>query len=99
MNCVRCQSLNVDYQTGQMGTCESGTVLKKLLKDRQVDHGARLSPVFGRYLFLDRGFDKEVIRVGDVVEVVARGAERSVLGESRFIGSTLMMIWRLVIWC
>ncbi|KAJ5988567.1 hypothetical protein N7481_003777 [Penicillium waksmanii] len=81
-NCVRCQSLNVDYQTGQMGTGESGTVLKKLMKDRRVDRGARFSPVFGRYSFLDRGFDGEEVRVGDVVEVVARGAERSVLGES-----------------
>ncbi|CAI7661653.1 unnamed protein product [Penicillium pancosmium] len=78
-NCVRCQSLNVDYRTGQMGDGESGTVLKKLMKDRRVDRGARFSPVFGRYSFLDRGFDGEMVRVGDVVEVVARGAERSVL--------------------
>lgn len=83
-NCVRCQSLNVDYRTGQMGDGESGTVLKKLMKDRRVDRGARFSPVFGRYSFLDRGFDGVEVRVGDIVEVVARGAERSVLGELCF---------------
>ena len=64
-----------------METGEAGTVLKKLMKDRRVDRGARFSPVFGRYSFLGRGFDDEEIRVGDVVEVVARGVERSVLGE------------------
>ncbi|KAJ5447799.1 Patatin-like serine hydrolase [Penicillium cf. griseofulvum] len=45
-NCVRCQSLNVDYETGKMGTGESGAVLKKLMKDRRVDSGAKFSPVF-----------------------------------------------------
>jgi glycine hydroxymethyltransferase len=98
-NCVRCQSLNVDYRTGRMGAGESGTVLKKLMKDRRVDRGARFSPVFGRYSFLDRGFDGEEVRVGDVVEVVARGAERSVLGESCFswsLGSSSSYSWNWV---
>lgn len=80
-NCVRCQSLNVDYQTGRMGTGEAGSVLKKLMKDRRVDKGARFSPVFGRYSFLEKGFDGVVLRVGDEVEVAGRGEERSVLGE------------------
>lgn len=80
-NCVRCQSLNVDYQTGTMGTGEAGTVLKKLMKDRRVDRGARFSPVFGRYSFLERAALGETIRVGDEVEIVARGEERTVTGE------------------
>ncbi|PYI15541.1 hypothetical protein BO99DRAFT_425480 [Aspergillus violaceofuscus CBS 115571] len=52
-NCVRCQSLNVDYATGAMAQGEMGNVLKKLMKDRRVDKGAKFSPVFGRYVFLD----------------------------------------------
>jgi len=80
-NCVRCQSLNVDYETGKMGTGESGSVLKKLMKDRRVDRGARFSPVFGRYSFLDRRATGERIRVGDEVEVVKRGKEYTVTGE------------------
>lgn len=80
-NCVRCVSLNVDFQTGRMGTGESGSVLKKLMKDRRVDRGARFSPVFGRYSFLDCGASGESIRVGDDVEVLARGKERTVTGE------------------
>ncbi|KAJ6134349.1 hypothetical protein N7523_000671 [Penicillium sp. IBT 18751x] len=79
-NCVRCQSLNVDYGTGKMGTGESGSVLKKLMKDRRVDPGARFSPVFGRYSFLGRGTG-ERIRVGDEVMVVKRGQEHTVTGE------------------
>lgn len=80
-NCVRCQSLNVDFRTGKMGTGEAGGVFKKLMKDRRVDRGARFSPVFGRYSFLDRGAAGEAIRVGDEVEVLARGEERTVTGE------------------
>lgn len=51
-NCVRCTSINIDYTTGKMGKGEEGSVLKKLMKDRRVDTGARFSPVFGRYAFL-----------------------------------------------
>jgi glycine hydroxymethyltransferase len=80
-NCVRCQSLNVDYGTGKMGTGESGSVLKKLMKDRRVDQGARFSPVFGRYSFLDRGASGERIRVGDEVVIAKRGKEHTVTGE------------------
>lgn len=81
-NCLRCQSLNVNFQTGQMGAGESGSVLKKLMEDRRVDRGARFKPVFGRYSFLDRAAAGEGIRVGDEVEVLARGEERTVTGES-----------------
>ncbi|KAH8425620.1 MOSC domain protein [Aspergillus melleus] len=77
-NCVRCQSLNVDYTTGKMGTGESGSVLKKLMKDRRVDKGAKYSPVFGRYSFLDPGSDNVLIRVGDEVAVAKTADERTV---------------------
>ncbi|KAJ5770727.1 uncharacterized protein N7511_002778 [Penicillium nucicola] len=78
-NCVRCQSLNVDYTTGKMGTDESGAVLKKLMKDRRVDKGARFSPVFGRYSFLEPRGSGTNLRVGDEVVVAERGKERTVL--------------------
>lgn len=81
-NCVRCQSLNVDFATGKMGTGEGGKVLKKLMNDRRVDRGARFSPVFGRYSFLGREGVGERIRVGDEVVVLSRAEEYSVTGES-----------------
>jgi glycine hydroxymethyltransferase len=65
-----------------MGTDESGTVLKKLMKDRRVDKGARFSPVFGRYSFLEPRGNGTNLRVGDEVVVAERGKERTVLGES-----------------
>ncbi|KAJ5802291.1 uncharacterized protein N7503_004741 [Penicillium pulvis] len=77
-NCVRCQSLNVDYQTGSMAEGETGMVLKKLMKDRRVDRGARFSPVFGRYSFLHWTGHGDTIRIGDEVGVVARSKERTV---------------------
>ncbi|KAJ5591721.1 uncharacterized protein N7459_002090 [Penicillium hispanicum] len=77
-NCVRCQSLNVDFETGKRATGESGTVLEKLMKDRRVDRGAKYSPVFGRYSFLDRAAIGKTIRVGDEVKVLARSKERTV---------------------
>lgn len=79
-NCVRCQSLNVDYQTGSMAEGETGMVLKKLMKDRRVDRGAKFSPVFGRYSFLHWTGHGDIIRVGDEVGVVARSKERTVTG-------------------
>jgi glycine hydroxymethyltransferase len=81
-NCVRCQSLNVDFATGKMGTGEGGKVLKKLMKDRRVDRGARFSPVFGRYSFLGGEGVGERIRVGDEVVVLRRAEEYTVTGES-----------------
>lgn len=90
-NCVRCRSLNVDYNTGNYGTGPSGSVLKKLMKDRRVDRGARFSPVFGRYGFLggcgggDGGNgDGDVVRVGDGVVVSRVAGERSVNCEFPF---------------
>ncbi|KAM7193783.1 molybdenum cofactor sulfurase [Naviculisporaceae sp. PSN 640] len=86
-NCVRCTSLNVDYETGRPAEGELGTVLKKLMKDRRVDRGSKWSPVFGRYASVD--FDQrdgnddgevsvKTISVGDEVEVTGRIEERSV---------------------
>lgn len=82
-NCVRCTSINVDYSTGKMGKGEEGSVLKKLMKDRRVDTGARFSPVFGRYAFLPRSqVEKGLeVRVGDEVVVSGRAEVRSVYGE------------------
>lgn len=83
-NCVRCQSLNVDYATGRFGAGPAGAVLKKLMRDRRVDRGARYSPVFGRYGFLgeDGGAGREIC-VGDEVVVGRVDAERSVYGMSK----------------
>lgn len=90
-NCVRCTSINVDYATGKMGKGEEGSVLKKLMKDRRVDTGARFSPVFGRYAFMSTTTGKEdagegmEVRVGDEVVVSGRADARSVYGEFSLI--------------
>jgi uncharacterized protein YcbX len=75
-NCLRCTSLNVDYDTGRPAAGEVGTVLKKLMKDRRVDKGNKWSPVFGRYAFLaGDGFE---VSVDDQVEVTRRLKDRTV---------------------
>lgn len=75
-NCLRCTSLNVDYNTGKPAAGEAGTVLKKLMKDRRVDKGNKWSPVFGRYAFLaGHGFE---VSVGDEVKVTGRMKDRTV---------------------
>lgn len=76
-NCVRCQSINIDFATGRPGTGEAGKVLGKLQKDRRVDTGAKYSPVFGRYSFLGKGCEGKVVRVGDEVVVTKRNGERT----------------------
>jgi uncharacterized protein YcbX len=68
-NCVRCKSINIDYETGKPGMGAKGEVLKKLQKDRRIDIGAKWSPVFGRYSFWGVGEKDEVVRVGDRVNV------------------------------
>jgi len=80
-NCARCVSLNVDYETGKIGTGESGKVLKKLMKDRRVDAGTKWSPIFGRYGFLEGGAEGKIISVGDEVEVTKRNEERTTFGK------------------
>ncbi|GAA6058321.1 hypothetical protein JCM3770_003615 [Rhodotorula araucariae] len=64
-NCVRCVSLNIDYETGKrlVGT---GLPLQTLSKNRRVDSGS-YSPVFGRYGFSDD--IGHVVSVGDKVAV------------------------------
>ncbi|KIX10644.1 uncharacterized protein Z518_01728 [Rhinocladiella mackenziei CBS 650.93] len=79
-NCTRCNSLNVDYNTGKVGEGEAGKILKKLQSDRRVDPGAKWSPVFGRYGFLAKvseGKEAAEIKVGDDVKIVRRNAERT----------------------
>ncbi|KAF1848515.1 uncharacterized protein K460DRAFT_353486 [Cucurbitaria berberidis CBS 394.84] len=68
-NCVRCKSVNVDYETGKAGTGPTGEVLKKLQKDRRIDIGSKWSPVFGRYTFWDPKYPTQAIKVGDRVNV------------------------------
>ena len=68
-NCVRCKSINIDYETGKPGVGAEGEVLKRLQKDRRIDIGAKWSPVFGRYSFWGVRCGEEVVRVGDRVNV------------------------------
>lgn len=79
-NCYRCQSINVNYETGEYGRDESDQVLKKLQKDRRVDRGKKWSAVFGRYGFLE-GQNNGIIRVGDEVLVNKRNTEHTAFGE------------------
>ncbi|KAF2656054.1 MOSC-domain-containing protein [Lophiostoma macrostomum CBS 122681] len=76
-NCVRCSSLNVDYNTGKPGTGESGQVLKKLQKDRRVDPGHKWSPVFGRYSFWNSRQGPKTLSVGDEVKVTKVNIQRT----------------------
>jgi uncharacterized protein YcbX len=79
-NCARCNSLNVDYETGKVGEGQKGRVLALLNKDRRVDPGSKWSPIFGRYGFLCER-SEVVVRVGDEVRVSKRNAERMRFGE------------------
>ena len=82
MNCARCVSINIDYSTGQTAQGAEGEILKKLMKDRRVDKGAKYSPIFGRYGFLNQASSSEypIISVGDQVIVSKRNAERTTFG-------------------
>lgn len=75
-NCNRCVSLNLDYETGDFATGEVGKVLANLSRDRRVDPGAKYSPVFGRYGFLEKNAHGKKISVGDKVSVTATIKER-----------------------
>ncbi|KAK6853382.1 hypothetical protein PG995_010194 [Apiospora arundinis] len=93
-NCGRCNSINIDYETGRMAEGEAGTVLKKLMRDRRVDAGDKWSPIFGRYAHLLPAQQRDAVRtttvdhqdtsigavisVGDEVKVTRRNAERTV---------------------
>jgi uncharacterized protein YcbX len=77
-NCVRCASINIDYSTGKPDKGEEGSVLKKLQRDRRVDSGAKWSPVFGRYGFLDKASEGQKIEIGDEAKVTKVNKERTV---------------------
>jgi uncharacterized protein YcbX len=79
-NCARCQSINIDYATGKLGSGEAGSVLKKLMKDRRVDAGTKYNPVFGRYGFVGKGGAGKKVTVGDEVTVTIRNEERTRFG-------------------
>ena len=79
-NCIRCTSINIDYDTGKPGEGEEGKMLKKLMGDRRVDKGAKYSPIFGRYGYLGKGLGK-TMNIGDEVEVTKRLTERTTWGE------------------
>lgn len=83
-NCVRCASINVDYNTGKPGTGQSGQVLKRLQKDRRVDTGAKWSPVFGRYAFWTPTDSSQVFKVGDEALVTSRNKDRTVFSKLPF---------------
>lgn len=76
-NCARCTSINVDLSTGRMGTNSSGSLLKKMMKERRVDPGNKWEPIFGRYGFPVAGGE---VKVGDEV-VVERAEEKAVWSE------------------
>lgn len=83
-NCARCRSINIDYETGEQGTGEAGSMLKKLMKDRRVDAGSKWTPVFGRYAFLRGEFEGAEIAVGDEVVVTRVNEGRTAFGEYTF---------------
>jgi len=78
-NCIRCQSLNIDFATGKPGTGKTGEVLKMLQKTRRVDKGKKYHAVFGRYGYL-KG-DAGTVSIGDEVQVTRRNEERTAFGE------------------
>lgn len=80
-NCIRCRSLDVDFETGDFHKTDDGIIYKKLSKDRRVDKGAIYKPVFGRYGFLKDDVVARV-RVGDAVTISKRAEERTVFGKS-----------------
>ncbi|KAF7546974.1 hypothetical protein G7Z17_g8037 [Cylindrodendrum hubeiense] len=72
-NCNRCTWLNVDNNTGRTAEGGRGRVLKNLMSGRQIDSGAKHSPVFGRHGFLIGSPDgKDEVSVGSSVEFIAR---------------------------
>ncbi|KAG9241701.1 hypothetical protein BJ878DRAFT_519312 [Calycina marina] len=79
-NCIRCVSLVVDYETGKSGTGKAKDVYKLLSKDRRVDksNAGKWSPVFGRYGFVDRAGEGNVLKVGHTAVVSKRNSERTV---------------------
>lgn len=82
-NCLRCQSITVDYETGKPAADVRGQAWKKLSKDRRVDKGCTFMPVFGRYGYSPASNIGRQIRVGDEAVLTRRNRDRTVFGESR----------------
>lgn len=68
-NCLRCQSLNVDYKTGKYSDDKNLQVLKLLQKDRRIDTAKKYNAAFGRYGFVRVQDVGKEVKVGDIVEV------------------------------
>jgi uncharacterized protein YcbX len=84
-NCLRCQSLNVDFATGKYSETKNGQVLRLLQKDRRVDMIKKYNAVFGRYGFITPSSMGKEIQVGDVVEVTQRSTQRSGFGMTLYL--------------
>lgn len=54
-----------------------------LQKDRRIDRGAKYSPVFGRYSFVDAGSEGVSVAVGDEVRIVRRNEAQTVFSKSK----------------
>lgn len=80
-NCLRCQSLNVDFKSGVYSKEKNMQVLKLLQKDRRVDTVKKYNAVFGRYGFITVSDVGKEIRVGDVVKVSQLNEQRSGFSE------------------
>jgi uncharacterized protein YcbX len=89
-NCVRCSSINIDYETGKPAKGPMGEVLKKMQHDRRIDIGSKWAPVFGRYSFWGVGEKSEVIRVGDQVNVSKMNQGLTIW--SKFVSFLLFLI-------
>lgn len=81
-NCLRCQSITVDYETGKPAADVRGQAWKKLSKDRRVDRGCTFMPVFGRYGYSPASNIGREIRVGDEAVLTRRNRDRTIFGES-----------------
>lgn len=88
-NCIRCRSLDVNYETGDFHTIDDRVVYKKLNRDRRVDKGAKYKPVFGRYGFLKNDVETQ-IRVGDAVAVSRKATERTTFGKYSYSCSLII---------
>lgn len=75
MNTVRCQSINVDYATGEYAPPQK-QVYKRMMADRRVNPLLKFKPCFGKYAFC--GQEGSTIRLGDPVVVKRRNVERYV---------------------
>lgn len=98
-NCIRCVSLNVDFETGKFETENSLQPLKLMQKDRRVDKVKKYSPVFGRYGFSDVASLGKEMKVGDAVRVTKRNGERTGFGKfDALVRDESLLIGRRLAW-